>query len=294
MQSKSGLWYGITAYVLWGLFPIYFGLLQHLNALEVIPWRVIACLGFCVVLLLILRQWSELIQILRKPKQLLWFLVSGVLLYINWQLYVYGVLNGLVLETSLGYFINPIVTVLLGVVIWREKLSRIRWIALAVVTVGVLVGVIVYGEFPAVALGLAFSFGSYGAIRKAMKTSTSVVTGLTLETVAVLPLALLQLLLLAQHEPLRGFSTGTVTALVVIGTGVVTAVPLLCFSAATARLPLSYLGFIQFIGPMLIFFYGWLVLDEPMGVARWISFGAVWVAASLLLFETLQRHRLNR
>lgn len=294
MQSKSGLWYGITAYVLWGLFPIYFGLLQHLNALEVIPWRVIACLGFCVVLLLILRQWSELIQILRKPKQLLWFLVSGVLLYINWQLYVYGVLNGLVLETSLGYFINPIVTVLLGVVIWREKLSRIRWIALAVVTVGVLVGVIVYGEFPAVALGLAFSFGSYGAIRKAMKTSTSVVTGLTLETVAVLPLALLQLLLLAQQEPLRGFSTGTVTALVVIGTGVVTAVPLLCFSAATARLPLSYLGFIQFIGPMLIFFYGWLVLDEPMGVARWISFGAVWLAAALLLFETLQRHRLNR
>ena len=294
MQSKSGLWYGITAYVLWGLFPIYFGLLQHLNALEVIPWRVIACLGFCVILLLILRQWSELIQILRKPKQLLWFLVSGVLLYINWQLYVYGVLNGLVLETSLGYFINPIVTVLFGVLIWRERLSRIRWIALAVVTVGVLVGVIVYGEFPAVALGLAFSFGSYGAIRKAMKTNTTVVTGLTLETVAVLPLALLQLLLLAQHEPLRGFSTGTVTALVVIGSGVVTAVPLLCFSDATARLPLSYLGFIQFIGPMLIFIYGWLVLAEPMGVARWISFGAVWVAASLLLFETLQRHRRNR
>lgn len=294
MQSKSGLWYGITAYVLWGLFPIYFGLLQHLNALEVIPWRVIACLVFCVILLLILRRWSELLQILRRPKQLLWFLVSGVLLYINWQLYVYGVLNGLVLETSLGYFINPIVTVLLGVVIWREKLSRIRWLALITVSGGVLIGVLVYGEFPAVALGLAFSFGIYGAIRKAMKTSTSVVTGLTLETVAVLPLALLQLLLLAQHEPLQGFSTGTLTALVVIGSGVITAIPLLCFSAATARLPLSYLGFIQFIGPMLIFIYGWLVLGEPMGIARWISFGAVWLAASLLLFETLQRHRQNR
>jgi len=284
-QTRTGLTYGIGAHTLWGIFPFYFGLIGMVGPFEVVPWRVIATLVFCAILVTLSRRWGAVSAILRKPKQFGWFALSSLLLYANWQIFIVGVMTGHVIETSLGYFINPLFSVLIGLIVWRERLTKLQWIAVAVAALGVLTAAVAYGRFPWIALGLAVTFGLYGAVHKHAGADVDGVTGLTVETLASVPVGLVQLVVVASVSGLNAFSFGPGIGILVLFSGVMTAVPLILFGEAARRLPLSYLGFVQFLTPILSFLYGYLVVHEEISAVRWVGFAAVWIALVLLLVD---------
>lgn len=290
-QLRSGLGYGLGAYLLWGAFPFYFSLISMVGPLEVVPWRVCATLVFCAILATLTRRWRQVRAILRSPKTLGWFALSSLLLYANWQIFVIGVMSGHILETSLGYFINPLFTILIGVVVRRERLTRLQWVAVAIATVGVVIAAIAYGSFPWIALGLAFSFGLYGAVHKHAGEHVDGLTGLTIETLVSVPLGVAQAIIIAMTTGLTVFNFGPGIAILVFLSGVVTAVPLILFGESARRLPLSYLGFIQFLTPILGFIYGALVAGEEITMGRWSGFIGVWIAIVILLIDMVQQVR---
>lgn len=290
-RTRAGLAYGISAYVIWGFFPIYFGLLSAVNPLEVVPWRVSATLVFCAVIVTVSRRWGRVLGIMRSPRQLGWFALSGIMLYANWQLFVVGVMTGHVIETALGYFINPLFTILLGVVFRGERLTRLQWAAVSVAAVGVLIAAIAYGTVPWIALGLALTFGLYGLAHKAGGEAVDGITGLAIETLVTAPVGALQLVLISALTGLEAFSHGAAVSFFVLFSGVLTAVPLILFGESARRLPLSYLGFVQFLTPIMSFLYGTLVLHEEMTSGRWIGFIAVWVALVILIVDMLGQLR---
>lgn len=291
----------MSAYLLWGLFPLYFLTLTDINPFELIPWRVLACLFFCGVFVAVLRKWGPLIQVLRSPKSRGWFLLSSLLLYANWQIFVIAVMTGHVIETALGYFINPLVTILLGVLIRREKLRPAQWAAVGIATIGLVITAVAYGTMPWIALGLAATFSLYGFVRKQANERIDALSGLTVETLAAVPFALVQLLIVGvlaagARLPVAGlsfdaFQHGPWVFLLVIGSGLVTAIPLLLFGAANRRLPLTHMGFLQFITPILNFITGAFILHETMDPARWIGFALVWVALGVLMTEAVRGSR---
>lgn len=290
-QTKSGLAYGIGAYLLWGAFPFYFGLLETIGPLEIVPWRVVTTLILCLIFLAVTRRFGRLWQIIRNPKQFAWFTLSALLLYANWQIFVIGVMTGHVLETSLGYFINPLFTVLLGVFVRKEQLTRMQWWAVGIAAVAVTFSAIAYGKFPWIALGVATSFALYGAVHKHAGEQVDGVTGLSIETVATLPVALLQFIFVAATSGVHAFSFGGGVFALVLASGIMTAAPLVLFGEATRRLPLSYIGFLQFLTPVLGFLYGYFVTHEEVPLGRWVGFVGVWIALVLLVWETLRRLR---
>lgn len=292
MNARLGYAYGVAAYLSWGAFPLFFMLIAAVNPFEAISWRVITALVFCLLVLAVMRQWAPLVSILRSPKQLGWFTVSSLLLYTNWQIFVSAVFAGHIIDTALGYFINPIVTILIGVLVRRERLRPAQWVAVGIAGLGVLVLGVAYGGVPWVALGVACSFGLYGAVRKQVSEDVDAVTGLTVETIVATPIALVQLAIVAAVAgPLTGFSHGAEVTVPLLLSGVVTAVPLMFFGAANRRLPLSHLGFLQFAAPILSFLTGWLIFDEPMSLTRWIGFATVWIALAVLLTDMVANAR---
>lgn len=289
---RLGIFYGLAAYLCWGAFPLFFMLLAAVDPFEIVPWRVIAALLFCVIAVTLMRSWGSVAKIFRSPKMLGWFVVSSLLLYANWQIFVYGIVTGHILETALGYFINPLVTILIGVVFRKERLSRTQWVAVGVAAVGVLISAIAYGQFPIISLGLAFSFGLYGAVRKHASQDVDAMTGLTVETVIGSVVAVAQLgLVLWLVGRFSAFEFGPSVTIPLLLSGVVTAIPLLLFAAGTRRLPLTYMGFIQFVTPILGFLTGYFIFNEPMSAARWIGFASVWIALILLIWDILARLR---
>lgn len=284
-QTRAGLGYGFSAYLLWGAFPFYFGLIAMVNPLEVVPWRVGATLVFCAILATLTRRWRSIVQILRTPRLLGWFALSALLLYANWQIFVIGVMSGHVIETSLGYFINPLFTILIGVVVRGEKLSRMQWTAVTIAAVGVVVAAVAYGSFPWIALGLAVSFGLYGAVHKHAGESVDGLTGLTVETLTTAPIAVIQIIWVASTAGLAAYTYGTGVLVLVLFSGVMTGIPLILFGEAARRLPLSYLGFLQFLTPILGFLYGYFVMHEEVSAGRWIGFVAVWIALVILIID---------
>lgn len=293
MNTRLGFVYGFGAYLCWGTFPLFFMLLAEVDAFEIVPWRVITALAFCVIAVSALRGWGRIRDIARSPRMLGWFALSSVLLYANWQIFVFGVVTGHIIETALGYFINPLVTILIGVVFRKERLTALQWGAVGIATAGVFVSAVAYGQFPFIALGLAFSFGLYGAVRKHASEDVDALTGLTIETFVGTIVALGQLaLVFALFEHLGAFDHGPAVTLPLLLSGTVTAIPLLLFAAGTRRLPLSYMGFLQFTTPILNFLTGYFLYQEPMSPARWIGFIAVWLALVVLVVDILLR--LNR
>lgn len=270
---------------------MYFGLIAVVNPLEVVPWRVGMTLLFCVLLVTLMRRWSMVKTILKTPRLLGWFSLSSLLLYINWQLFVIGVMTGNVIETALGYFINPLFTILIGVAVRGEKLTRPQWIAVSIAAVGVVVAAVGYGSFPWIALGLAVSFGLYGAVHKHAGEAVDGVTGLTVETLVSVPIGIAQMIIVANIIGIGAFSHGPVIATLVLVSGVATAIPLILFGEASRRLPLSYLGFIQFLTPILGFLYGYFVMHEEVSVTRLIGFVAVWIALVILVSEMVAQLR---
>lgn len=292
MNNRLGYVYGVGAYLCWGTFPLFYMLLAKVNPFEVVPWRVITALVFCVLVVTLIRGWGGVRAIVRSPRMLGWFALSSVLLYANWQIFVYGIVTGHIIETSLGYFINPLVTILIGVVVRKERLSRLQWVAVGIAAVGVLVSAIAYGQFPFIALGLALSFGFYGAVRKQASQDVDAITGLTVETVYGSVIGAVQLaILFSIFGRLEAFDYGSSVTIPLLLSGTVTAIPLLLFAAGTRRLPLSHMGFIQFITPVLGFITGFVIFHEPMTPARWIGFIAVWIALVVLIVDILIRLR---
>ncbi|MDQ1580269.1 MAG: chloramphenicol-sensitive protein RarD, partial [Microbacteriaceae bacterium] len=244
-RQRSGLIFAISAYVLWGILPVYFLSLAPASAFEIVGWRVLFSLVFCAILLTVTRAWRTFGALLTDKRVLFTMGVAGALIYVNWQTYVFATVTGNVVEAALGYFINPIVTVFLGVVVQRERLRVAQWVAVGVSVVAVAVLAIGYGSLPWIAFLLAFSFGFYGLIKKRVGGSVNAISGLTLETMWLTPVAVVQLIVVGSTV---GLTLGTIspwhTILLAIS-GVVTVIPLLFFASASRRLPLVYMGFIQ-------------------------------------------------
>lgn len=292
--SRAGLGYAIGAYGLWGFLPIYFLALAPTGPFEVVGWRIVLSLVFCALLLTVTRGWRAFGALATDRRVLLTMAVAGVLIYINWQTYVYATLSGQVVEAALGYFINPIVTVFLGVLILRERLNVTQWVAVGISILAVFVLAFGHGEVPWIALVLAFSFGFYGLIKKRVGPRVDAVSGLTLETAWLTPVAIVQLVVVGVTSGLTIGQYGVWHAVLLSLTGAVTAVPLLFFAAASRRLPLTTMGFIQYFAPFIQFIVGVFVLHEPMPLERWIGFGLVWVALLVLTFDLVRGARAAR
>lgn len=292
MRERSGFLFTITAYFLWGGFPIFFVLLSHVNPFETVAWRTVWSLIFAALLVLIARQWGSLRRIFRHPKTVAALALSGVLLYLNWVGYVYATATEQIIETSLGYFINPFVTIALGLIFRQEKLTRFQWIALAIAALAVIQLTVSYGQLPWIALLLAFSFGFYGFVKKQAAADVDIAVGMTVETLAVLPIAIIQLIIVvALTGQFIGPDPSVGTAVLLALSGPVTIIPLLFFAAGTKRIPLIYVGFIQFLTPVLSFLFGYLVMHEPMPLSRWIGFIGIWLAIVLLIIDFTVRMR---
>jgi chloramphenicol-sensitive protein RarD len=293
-QGLAGGLYAFSAYLLWGVLPLYFLLLAPVGAFEIVAWRILLSLVFCALLIVVTRSWRRLAAILRQGRLVALTVIAGILIYVNWQTYLIGTLSGHVIETSLGYFINPIVTVLLGVLVLRERLRPTQWVAIGLASAAVVVIVVGYGAMPWIALILAFSFGFYGLVKKKIGPSVDAVSGLTLESLWLTPLALVQLVVVGLTTGLGFASAGVGTTVALALAGVVTAVPLLLFAAGARRAPLTLLGIIQFVAPVLQFLIGWWVLGEPMTAGRWAGFALVWAALILLSADSIVASRRAR
>lgn len=289
-----GLLFAIAAYGLWGFLPGYFLVLEPASAWEIVAFRVLMSLVFCAVLLTVTGGWRGFLGLCAQPRVLFTMALAGVLIYGNWQVFVIATLTGHVVEASLGYFINPVITVALGVVLLRERLRPLQWIAVGISIVAILVIAVGYGAFPWIAIVLALTFGFYGFIKKRVGAQVDALSGLTLETAWLAPVAILQLVITGATVGLSFGNAGPVHIALMIGTGVVTAVPLLLFAAAARRLPLVALGLTQYLAPVLQFLTGVFLLHEPMPTGRWVGFCLVWLALVLLTTDMIRAARAGR
>lgn len=288
-ESRRGLLYGVTAYGLWGAFPLYFPLLKPAGADEILAHRILwsaLTMGFLVVAL---GQVAELRAIASAPRVRGWLLVGALVITSNWATYIWGVNHDHVVETSLGYFINPLVTVLMGVFLLGETMRRLQWAALAVAGVAVVVLTVDYGRPPWIALILALSFGTYGLAKKL--AGAGAVESLAFETAVLTPFAAAYVGWLAVSGQSTFGTDGAGHALLLASLGLVTAIPLICFGAAATRLSMVTLGLLQFLAPVLQFLVGLLIVGEEMPVGRWIGFTLVWIALVVFTFEAITHQR---
>jgi chloramphenicol-sensitive protein RarD len=280
---NKGIWYGIGGYLLWGLFPIYWKWLKTVPAIQVISHRIIWSFVLLALILFVTRQWKAFRAAARKRRVVLIYLASAVLLSINWLTYVWAVNAGFVVETSLGYFINPLLSVLLGVVFLREKLRPWQWVPIGLAAIGVIYVAWSYGQFPWIALTLAFSFGIYGLVKKTAPLGS--LYGLTLETGLLFLPAVGFLVYLEMQGQGAFLHAGPLKDMLMIGAGAVTTVPLLLFASAVIRIPLSTVGVLQYITPTMQFLLGVLAYHEPFNRSHLIGFCIVWLALILFWME---------
>jgi chloramphenicol-sensitive protein RarD len=290
-EKTKGIGYGLSAYLIWGSFPLVIAMLSFADPFEIVVWRVIFGFAFGLAVILLSRKFSEYLSVFKQPKQLLWISLAAVVIYINWQVYVYAVADNHVLEASLGYFINPLVTIALATIFLKEKLNVLQWVAVGLGAVAVLIMTFNYGQPPVIALTLALSFGIYGLAKNRLGGKVSALNSFTVETTLLLPLGIVQLVVLAGMMQIQFGYAGLVPSLGLAAYGVLTAIPLLLFGAAAKRVPLSYIGFMQYLTPTLQFLIGLLVFQEPMPAARWLGFAMVWFALSILSFDALRQLR---
>ncbi|MEU0518895.1 EamA family transporter RarD [Streptosporangium sp. NPDC006007] len=291
-ESRRGVLYGIAAYSMWGLFPLYWPLLKPSGALEILAHRITWSLIVVVAILVARRHWSWLRELLRTPGKLGLLVLAAMIVTVNWGVYIYAVNTGHVVESALGYFINPLVSVLFGVVLLKERLRPWQWGAVGLGSLAVIILAVDYGRPPWIALVLAVSFGTYGLVKKIAQVGAA--ESMTVETLVLLPPALGYLLYLQQQGTGTFGTTGAGHALLLAGAGVITAVPLLCFTAAALRVPLTMMGLLQYIAPVLQFLCGVLVAHEVMPPSRWVGFAVVWLALSLFTWDSLRAAREAR
>ncbi|MFT4289077.1 EamA family transporter RarD [Nocardioides sp.] len=287
-DQRRGVILGVLAYVLWGGFPLFWPLLKPAGAFEILAHRLIWTLVFMAVLVVATRRLGELRRLVTTPRTFALLAIAAVVVSVNWATYIWGVNHGYVVEASLGYFINPLVTVLLGVLVLRERLRPLQWAALATGTLAVLVLALDYGRLPWLALVLAFSFGSYGLLKK--QADAGAVESLALESAVIAPFALVYVGWLTGTGRGHFATEGLGHTALFVSAGLITAVPLICFGAAATRVPLTVLGLLQYLAPILQFALGVVYFHEEMPTGRWVGFALVWLALAVFTVEAL-RHR---
>jgi chloramphenicol-sensitive protein RarD len=283
-----GLLFGVSAYTLWGLFPIYWPLLKPANPLEIVSHRAVWTLVFCFIILALTKTLKSTLSLLKRPKIVAGLFLGSILISINWIIYIYAANTGHVIEASLGYFINPLVVIATGVIVLKEKMRPLQWTAVGIATIGVAVLTIDYGRLPWIALGLALSWGSYGLVKKQL--GLGALEGLSIETLLSSGFYLGYLIWLANSG--EGHFTYSLTlTLLLIGGGAVTAIPLLLFNGSTNRLPLTLVGLLQYITPTIQFCIGVWYYHEDMPAARWAGFLIIWVALMSLTIDLIRSGR---
>ena len=290
-RQRDGFLAASAAYGLWGILPAYFVVLDPSGPVEILAFRIVLSLIFCVLILAIMRRLARTAVLLRDSNIVNLSAIAAVLIFINWSVYVYASLNQFIVEAALGYFINPLVTVALGVVVLKEKLRPLQWGALALAVVAVIVLALGYGSVPVISLTLALSFGFYGFVKNRMGPSVKSLDSLTLETLWLTPIALGLLVWVYLSSGLTLGTLGPLHTSLLLMAGAVTSIPLLFFGAAARRLPLSVIGLMQYLAPVMQFTFGVAIMGEPMPLERWIGFSLVWVALVVLSIDALSNRR---
>jgi chloramphenicol-sensitive protein RarD len=287
-EYSLGLLFGFSSYIMWGLFPLYWPLLEPANPLEIVSHRAVWTLVFCLIVLALNKQIRTTLSVMKNPKTMAALLLSTILVSINWITYIWAVNHGHVVEAALGYYINPLIIIAFGVILLREKMRPLQWVAVAIAAVGVLVLTIDYGRLPWVAISLALSWGSYGLVKK--KLNLGALEGLAIETlISFIPYVGYLIYLGSQgsgqfgHKPLL--------TILLISAGAVTAIPLLLFNGSTTRLPYSTIGLLQYITPTIQFSLGVWLRHEDMPTARWIGFIVIWFALVALGTDLVRSSR---
>ncbi|MCG5215116.1 EamA family transporter RarD [Streptosporangium sp. KLBMP 9127] len=291
-DERRGVLYGMAAYAMWGLFPLYWPLLAPSSAVEILAHRMVWTLVAIVGILAIRRHWSWFGPLIRQPKKIGLLVLAAAIVSLNWGTYIYAVNTGHVVESALGYFINPLVSVLFGVVLLGERLRRLQWAAVGLGALAVVVLTVDYGRLPWISLVLATTFGTYGLVKKF--ANVGALESLTIESLALLLPALAYLGVLQSNGTATFGQAGTGHVLLLVLSGIITAVPLLCFSAAAIRVPLTVIGLLQYIAPVLQFLCGVLILREAMPASRWAGFTIVWIALAVFTWDSLRRARTMR
>ncbi|MDA8737286.1 EamA family transporter RarD [Aquiluna sp.] len=289
-EGATGLTFGVSAYLIWGSFPLIITAASFANPFEVVVWRVVFGFLFAALLVTLTRTWAQTVELVRSPKKLGWVAVASLFIFVNWSVYVVAVATSNVLETSLGYFINPLITVLFAVVFLKEKLRKGQWVALGIGLIAVVILTFDYGRPPWIALVLAISFATYSLAKNRVGGKIKALQSFTIESGIVLPFVLVQLWIVSMFTPIMIFS-GFVEASILISFGILTAIPLILFGAAASRVKLSTIGFIQYLTPILQFSVGYFILEEPMPPVRWIGFALVWVSLVVLTTDALRRRK---
>ena len=287
-KHKLGLFYGVGAYVLWGLFPLYWPLLQPANPLEIVSHRAVWTMVFCIVVLAVTHALKSTLATFKRPKVAAKLFTTTILISINWLVYVWATNNGHVVEASLGYYINPLIIIAFGVILLKEKMRSLQWVAVSIATVGVIILTIDYGRLPWIALALALTWGTYGLVKKQL--GLGALEGLAIETmIAFIPYCGYLIFIGAKGEGQFGNEIG-LTALL-ISAGAITAIPLLLFNGSTNRLPYTTIGLLQYITPTIQFSIGVWVNHEAMPPARWIGFLVIWLALITLAADLVKSGR---
>lgn len=291
-RYNSGLLAGVGAYLIWGVVPLYWQLLKPASAPEILAHRVVWSLGLLLVIVYFRNLMVEVKAALADKQKMLLLFFASILITINWGVFIWAVNNGHVIETSLGYFINPLVSVALGVIVLKEKLRILQKVAVGFTFIAVTFLTITLGHPPYIALSLAFSFGFYGLVKK--MANVDAIPSLTVETLMLTPFFSAFLFYLNSRNELSFVNHGPTHSFWLATAGIVTVVPLLLFGTAVVRIPLVVIGLLQALGPILQFILGYLVFDEPMSPARWIGFLIVWLAVSVFSYDAIKTYRSNR
>lgn len=296
-EASVGVVQAIVAYGLWGLMPLLFAAMSPAGAFEIVSWRIVFGLVFCAIAIAVTRSWLRTRSLMAQRRVMLVMGLAAVLILVNWTVYVVATTTGHTVEAALGYFINPLVTIALGVVVLRERLRPAQWAAVAISIVAVVVIAVGYGRMPWISLALAFSFGLYGLVKKRVGGTVDALSGLTIETVWLLPLAVGALVVMGVTGLGGGVtftSEGWPHVLVTVLTGPATAVPLLLFASSARRVSLSTLGLTQYLAPVMQLLVGVLVQHEEMSAARWAGFAIVWLALVVLTVDSFAAARASR
>ncbi|HAS6359412.1 TPA: EamA family transporter RarD [Vibrio vulnificus] len=291
-KARQGVLLALGAYTMWGIAPIYFKSLAAVSPLEILSHRVVWSFFLLAALLHFGRHWRTVRDVLTSKSKMLYLVTTAILVGANWLIFIWAVNANHMLDASLGYYINPLINVLLGMLFLGERLRKLQWFAVTLAACGVLVQLVVFGSVPIVAIALAFSFGFYGLLRK--KVSVDAQTGLFIETLVMLPAAAIYLLFIADTPTSNMLANPSQLNLLLIAAGVVTTLPLLCFTGAATRLKLSTLGFFQYIGPSLMFLLAVLIYGEAFTSDKSLTFAFIWGALVVFSFDGLRYRRNSR
>lgn len=291
-RSKQGVFFAAAAYSMWGIAPIYFKAVSQVPALEILAHRIFWSFGLVFILLVASKKLHQVAAAFKEPKKLALLGLAAVLIGCNWFLFIWATTNDFILDASLGYFINPLLNVAIGMLVFGERLRKLQWVAVALAVAGVLLQLITFGSIPWIALVLAGSFATYGALRKKLPFDS--LTGLWLEVALLLPVMLVYFFFFAQSSASNMAVNSWQLNILLVMAGVVTTLPLLCFTAAAQRLRYSTLGFFQYIGPSLMFILAVFIYNEPLQLERLLTFGIIWSALALYSYDAIRTYNQTR